>query len=83
MNWRIITKKVCSLGFVVFMILDRFVIFHCHEENIHEHHNHGARGKLGAGSLSIHSFLDGMAIYDRYIAKAGRATEISRGMTSE
>lgn len=40
--------SITALGFILYMILDRFMTFH--------------RGKLGAGSLSTHSFLDGMAI---------------------
>ena len=55
-----------ALGFIIFMILDRFVIMHSHNtesEDVHEHaHASTKRGKLGAGSLSIHSFLDGAAI---------------------
>ncbi len=50
-----------ALGFSVYMILDRFVVVHSHSEDDHDHHNH-KRGILGAGSLSIHSFLDGLAI---------------------
>ncbi len=45
-----------AIGFVVYMILDRTLFMHCHEED-HEH-----RGRFGAGSLSFHSFLDGIAI---------------------
>ena len=61
-NIPFITSLV-ALGFVVFMILDRTVIGHTHgehggEECENEHH----RGRLGAGSLSLHSFLDGLAI---------------------
>ncbi len=51
-----------ALGFIGYTILDRFVIMHSHD---HEDENHGHvhhRGILGAGSLSIHSFLDGAAI---------------------
>lgn len=49
-----------AVGFMLFMILDRFVIFHSHS---HDEHNHDlTRGYLGAGSLAIHSFLDGLAI---------------------
>lgn len=53
-----ITSMV-ALGFVLFMLLDRFVIFHCHDE---EHEHDHKRGLLGAGSFSIHSFLDGVAV---------------------
>lgn len=51
--------SIIALGFVIYMILDRFLGFHCHthEEEVHHH-----KGNLGAGSLSIHSFLDGVAI---------------------
>ncbi len=49
---------VVALGFVIFMILDRLIALHPHDEE--PHHNH--RGKLGAGSMAIHSFLDGLAI---------------------
>ena len=47
---------VIAVGFVVYMVLDRTLFIHCHEEG-HEH-----RGQFGAGSLSLHSLLDGMAI---------------------
>ncbi len=54
---------VVAAGFIVYLVLDRFFHFHTHDENEHSY-NHSAnnRGKLGAGSLSIHSFLDGVAI---------------------
>jgi ZIP family zinc transporter len=45
-----------ALGFLIYLVLDRVVFLHAHEG----HENH--RGILGAGSLSIHSFLDGVAI---------------------
>jgi ZIP family zinc transporter len=41
-----------ALGFLVYLILDRLVALHAH----------GQRSILGTGSLSIHSFLDGVAI---------------------
>ncbi len=56
-----------AAGFLFFMLLDRFVILHAH----YTMHDHDAvepatattvRGKLGATSLSLHSFLDGAAI---------------------
>ncbi len=50
--------SIVAVGFILFMILDRFFIFHSHNND--EHKN--IRGQVGAGSLSIHSFLDGMAI---------------------
>jgi ZIP family zinc transporter len=56
--------SVVAAGFILYMILDRFVILHSHS---HEHngeigHQHTHRGTLGAGSLAVHSFLDGAAI---------------------
>lgn len=48
-----------GLGFVVYMLLDRFVGFHCQDEH---DHSHSHSGTLGAGSLSIHSFFDGIAV---------------------
>jgi ZIP family zinc transporter len=50
---------VMALGFLVYMTLDRFVIPHAHA---HDGEHVSARGVFGAGSLSIHSFLDGMGI---------------------
>lgn len=50
-----------ALGFMVYMILDRFVGFHSHADDS-VHSGHVDQGILGAGSLSLHSFLDGVAI---------------------
>ena len=51
--------SIAALGFISYTILDRFVFFHSHGE--HEN-SLNKRGILGAGSLSVHSFLDGAAI---------------------
>lgn len=48
-----------AIGFFAYMLLDRLINFHCHEQDC-ENQRH--RGKLGAASLSVHSFLDGLAI---------------------
>ncbi len=54
-----IITSIVALGFLLYMILDRMVTLHVdQEEGFHTH----TRGKLGAGSLSVHSFLDGLAI---------------------
>ena len=66
---------VVALGFLAYLILDRLVFLHIHAQTHDEapEHSHGRtsaaapsrniqRGILGAGSLSIHSFLDGVAI---------------------
>jgi ZIP family zinc transporter len=49
-----------AIGFVMYLLLDRTFFTHCHEEG----HDHGRarRAAFGAGSLSFHSFLDGVAI---------------------
>lgn len=51
-----------ATGFLLYLLLDRLTILHRHDgadcHNTHHHH----RGALGAGSLSIHSFFDGLAV---------------------
>lgn len=54
------TLSFVVLGFISYMILDRSIVLHSHTEEDNHHHLH--RGNVGAGSLSIHSFLDGVAI---------------------
>ncbi len=50
---------IVAAGFVGYLIVDRVLFFHgCSEEG----HSHHQRGALGAGSLSLHSFLDGFGI---------------------
>ena len=54
-----------ALGFLLYLILDRTIaITFPHDGSEEAGHAHGAhhRGILGAGSLSAHSFLDGVAI---------------------
>ena len=60
---------VVALGFLVYLVLDRLVFLHAHSHDEgHEQElsgpesRHLERGTLGASSLSIHSFLDGVAI---------------------
>ncbi len=50
--------SIVALGFLIYLFLDRLVILHAHADE----HGHGERGVLGAGSLSLHSFLDGAAV---------------------
>lgn len=56
--------SLAAVGFVAYMILDRFIVMHGHAGDDHDGHAHTSpkRGILGAGSLAIHSFLDGLAI---------------------
>jgi len=54
-----IVASVIASGFIIYLIFDRVLNIHCHEDNCH---NANHRGSLGAGSLALHSFLDGLAI---------------------
>jgi len=57
-------SSLAALGFIAYLILDRFVSPHKHDEK-DEHENSPAerdRGILGAGSLSLHSFIDGLTV---------------------
>ena len=51
--------SVTALGFLCYLALDRTVLLHGHN---HDHSDDLHRGQFGAGSLSVHSFLDGVAI---------------------
>ena len=63
---------VVALGYLIYMLADRFIISHnhktgeyceCKEEEDHHHKKHSKRkGALGAASLAFHSFLDGLSI---------------------
>jgi ZIP family zinc transporter len=49
------------VGFMLYLVLDRVQLMHpAVSDDGHSGHSH--RGALGAGSLSAHSFLDGVAI---------------------
>ncbi|MEN9647707.1 MAG: hypothetical protein RLY57_511 [Candidatus Parcubacteria bacterium] len=52
---------IVALGFIAYMILDRLFVMHHHTDDDHDHEHHH-KGNLGAGSLSFHSFLDGIGI---------------------
>ncbi len=51
---------VIALAFVLYMSIDRLVMLHSHGDHDESDLHH--QGKLGAGTLAFHSFLDGMAI---------------------
>lgn len=57
-----------ACGFLIYLVLDRTILLHGH----HEEKGYLRRGSLGAGSLSIHSFLDGAGI--------GLAFQVSTGL---
>ncbi len=49
---------VVAFGFLAYLVLDRMLLMHSHTgEDPGEH-----RGIVGAGTLSVHSFLDGVAV---------------------
>ncbi|MDE2188476.1 MAG: ZIP family metal transporter [Patescibacteria group bacterium] len=56
--------SIVAAGFLVYLILDRMIFLHAHadEHDNLDMHKHDSGGVLGAGSLSVHSFLDGVAI---------------------
>lgn len=51
-----------GFSFLIYLFLDRLVLFHPHVEEHCDNQEHQSRGWLSAGTLSIHSFLDGLAI---------------------
>lgn len=52
------TSLVTAVGFVIYLVLDRMAVLHSEKTEAHISN----RGKLGVSGLSIHSFLDGLAI---------------------
>lgn len=53
------TMGIVALGFGLYLVLDRLIVLHHHHDD--EGHQHG-RGRWGAGTLALHSFLDGLGI---------------------
>lgn len=55
---------VVAFGFIVYMVLDRLIFFHPHAVEDDNCHNeiHAGHSRLGVSTLSLHSFLDGLAI---------------------
>ncbi len=52
--------SITALGFFIYLVLDRLFLMHSHageEPGVHKH-----RGVAGAGTLSLHSFLDGVGV---------------------
>lgn len=56
------TLAIAALGFAAYLVLDRMLVLHHHHEEEEHEHAHEARGTWGAGTLSLHSFLDGLGI---------------------
>ena len=58
---------ISAIGFIAYLILDRMVMLHSHSEHdenniVYTEGKNIKRGILGAGSLSVHSFLDGVVV---------------------
>ncbi len=51
-----------ALGFLLYLLLDRVLLLHSHTHEDGDEHHAQSRGHVRAGSLSIHSFLDGVGI---------------------
>ncbi len=51
-----------ALGFFIYLFLDRILLLHGHTHDGGEDHATETRGSVRAGSLSVHSFLDGIAV---------------------
>lgn len=59
--WELSTMlAVMAVGFFSYLLLDRLFLMHSHAGE--DAHAHGARGWLGASTLTLHSFLDGVGI---------------------
>ena len=55
-------NTVMALGFISYMLFDRFLGFHYSNDHHQLKNIIVAKSSLGAGSLSLHSFIDGIAI---------------------
>jgi ZIP family zinc transporter len=56
-----VVASVIALGFAIYLFLDRVIVLH-RDHGESAAHAHAKRGAWGAGTLSIHSFLDGVGI---------------------
>ncbi len=54
--------SIIALGFALYLVVDRLVVLHRHHEDDPHEHAPALRGTWGAGTLSLHSFLDGLGI---------------------
>lgn len=51
-----------AIGFFLYLFLDRVLLLHGHTHEGGEAHQTESRGHVRAGSLSLHSFLDGVGV---------------------
>ncbi len=57
-----VVLAITGIGFGLYLLLDRMIILHRHSDEDDHEHAHAARGSWGAGTLSFHSFLDGLGV---------------------
>ncbi len=57
-----VTTSLVALGFVIYLILDRFLFLHSHEEEHCANPHHQEKKSLSVLILAIHSFIDGLAV---------------------
>jgi zinc transporter ZupT len=58
-------------GFLLYLLLDRLILLHAHADEHDNGQSVESRGHVRAGSLSIHSFLDGVGIGLAFQVSAG------------
>ncbi len=51
-----------ATGFAIYLVLDRMIVLHHHHDHDEHAEAHAGRAIWGAGTLSFHSFLDGLGI---------------------
>ena len=57
------TTSIIAAGFALYLVLDRMIVLHRdHHDHPGQEQLHEGRGAWGAGTLSLHSFLDGLGI---------------------
>ena len=56
-----LVTSIVALAFLMYLFVDRLVVLHAHADE-EGHGGDPMRGIIGAGSLSFHSFLDGLGI---------------------
>jgi len=59
-----------GIGFLAFYVLERLTLIHVGHEAGHPVERHEHVGALGAGGMSVHSFLDGVAVGAAFHASA-------------
>ncbi|HEY6021637.1 MAG TPA: ZIP family metal transporter, partial [Candidatus Paceibacterota bacterium] len=54
--------RLMAVGFLLYLLLDRALVMHSHADHEHAQAHKTSRGEMRAGSLSFHSFLDGVGV---------------------